>query len=310
MKRLKNPVILIAGSGNTTGVNVIKALLNEYRVIGSDYNYINAANKICRNIVVSPANHKNYSSDILKIIDDYDVTHIISTNDHDTRTLLGMHDIFVEKGVIHNGYCSNALALLDKELTTELFRANNIRTPMLLSEHRLPFVLRKKEMGSKSKFLYIAKDETDIEKIPIDCFDNGIITEFVEGVEFTIDVLCNDESDAICVIPRQRLEVKGGMVWHGKISYEEALIDIVKSICKKLRLVGIMCLQCLKTETNEYTFIEINPRAGSGIDLSVNGGCNLPALWVKSTINTAYEIPSPDWGLEMIRYNSAYFFHA
>lgn len=301
--------ILIAGSGNTTGLNVIKALVNKYQVIGTDCNELNAANKFCMNYTVPRAASCNYSERVTDIIEKHGITHIISTNDHDTRALLAMHDIFDTKKIYHNGYCPHAESLLDKDSTYSLFTEYNIDTPAKLVERNIPFVLRKREMGSKSKFVYIVKEESDIELISEEKFSEGIMTEYVNGTEFTIDVLCDNNGNALSVIPRLRLEVRGGMVWHGRVVYDETLIDQVKQICAKLRLSGIMCLQCIKRQSGGYAFIEINPRVGSGIDLSVNAGCNLPEMWVKLTTQGLVEIPSPQWGTEMIRYNSAYYFH-
>ena len=301
--------ILIVGSGNTTGLNVIKALVTKYQVIGTDCNELNPANKFCRNYTVPRAAAPDYPEAVSEIIKKHGITHIISTNDHDTRALLAMHDIFVARNIHHNGYCRHAESLLDKDSTYSLFSEYNINTPAKLSEKQIPFVLRKREMGSKSKFVYIVKEETDIDLIGDEKFNEGIMTEYVDGPEFTIDVLCDDQGRTLSVIPRQRLEVRGGMVWHGRVVCEEALIEQVKQICAKLRLSGIMCLQCIKRKTGDYAFIEINPRVGSGIDLSVHAGCNLPEMWVKLTAGEQVEIPSPQWGTEMIRYNSAYYFH-
>lgn len=301
--------ILIAGSGNTTGLNVIKALLGKYQVIGTDCDELNAANKFCRNYTVPRAASPEYPEIMADLIEEHGITHIISTNDHDTRALLAMHDVFAAKNIRHNGYCPHAESLLDKDSTYSLFTEYNIDTPAKLAERKIPFVLRKREMGSKTKFVYIVKNEADIELIPDERFNEGIMTEYVDGPEFTIDVLCDDQGNALSVIPRQRLEVRGGMVWHGRVVHDESLIVQVKQICARLRLSGIMCLQCIKRKSGGYAFIEINPRVGSGIDLSVHAGCNLPEMWVKLTAGEQVEIPSPQWGTEMLRYNTAYYFH-
>lgn len=306
---MSNCRILIVGSGNTTGINVIKALMGVYQVIGTDCNELNAANKFCKNYTVPRAGSPNYIGKILEIAEKHKITHIISTNDHDTRALFLKHDVFVERNIHHNGFCLNAVSLLDKDATYSLFIENNIDTPVKLNERRVPFVLRKKEMGNKSKFVYIVKDKTDMNIISEEAFNDGIMTEYIEGPEFTVDVLCDNKGDALCVIPRQRLEVRGGMVWHGKTIYDKELIEYVKEISKKLQLSGVMCLQCIKRASGGYAFIEINPRVGSGIDLSVNAGCNLLEMWVQLTMGERLNITLPQWDTEMIRYNSAYFFH-
>ena len=86
-----------------------KLFQGEYEIIGTDCKELNAANKFCTNFTVPFAASQAYEASMLDIIGRYNVTHVISTNDHDTRALLMMHDILAAKNVIHNGYCDNAL---------------------------------------------------------------------------------------------------------------------------------------------------------------------------------------------------------
>ncbi len=301
--------ILIAGSGNTTGINVIRALAPTFQVVGCDYSEINPANVFCENYLVPPCYSSTYSTQILKLVDTLHISHIIATNDHDVRSLSLLYDELKKRNVAFNGYCRNIFACLDKEQTSNMFLENRILTPKKLSKnYRIPpFVLRKREMGNERKFLYIVKNEEDLEIVPLEAFERGILTEYVEGEEYTIDVLCDDNSSLLVAIPRLRVEIRNGMVWHGKIVKDEVLIDKVGEVVSKIGLKGIACIQCIK-QGDKYYFIEINPRPGSGIDLSINGNVNLPLLWIQLTLGEKIEIPSPNWGLQLVRYYTGYFF--
>ena len=301
--------VLIAGSGNTTGLNVIKALIPTFQVIGCDYNEINPANAFCENFLVPPCHASTYPTRVLELVDTYHVTHIIATNDHDVRSLSLLYEELKKRNVHFNGYCENVFACLDKERTSKMFAENHILTPTELpKDYRTPpFVLRKREMGNERKFLYIIRSKEDIETVPLQAFEKGILTQYVEGEEYTIDVLCDDKSSLLAAVPRLRIEVNNGMVWHGKIVKDTILIDKVREVVSKIGLRGIACIQCIK-QGNRYYFIEINPRPGSGIDLSINGNVNLPQLWIQLTLGGKIEIPSPDWGLQLVRYYTGYYF--
>lgn len=301
-------VVLVAGSGNTTGLNVIKALCNHYEVIGCDYCKANPANLFCRNYQVPAAASAEYAGAILDIIKKEGVTHVIASNDHDLRTLANLNAELDAHGVNFNGYTKDILKFLDKDETYKHFLTNGILTPKVYeSEPQFPFVLRKCKMGDEHKFVHIVKTEEEYCKIPEWDKRHGIYSEFIDGQEYTIDVLCDENANVLSATPRLRLEVRGGMVWHGKVIHDVKLIETVKVVCKKVNIIGIACLQCIK-QNDAYYFIEINPRPGSGIDLSIAAGNNLPLLWVKLSCGEVVEVKEPNWELELIRYYQGYYF--
>lgn len=307
---MKKAHVLIAGSGNITGLNVIQALKDaNIWTIGCDLNEINPANELCKNIQVPPCLSNDYKKAIINIIDKFAISHIIATNDHDVRALSLMNDTLVAKKIQLNGYCENTLKCLDKEETYYMFKANGIKTPAIYTtDIQFPCVLRKKTMGEIKKFVYILNHQTELNKISEKERSNGIYTEYINGEEYTTDYICDENSNLISAIPRLRLEVRGGMVWHAKIIHDEALILLIKNIVKRLKLKGIGCIQCIKTKEGYY-FIEINPRPGSGIDLSIRAGISLPKIWVeKQKYNPTIGLLQPKWNLELLRYFSGYYF--
>lgn len=308
----KQPVVLIAGSGNVTGMNVIQGLIEKgITVIGCDFQKDNPANMLCENLVVPKADDSAYPDVMSKNIRERNVTHIIPSNDHDLRRLMLMGDMLHSQGIRLNGYGSNTLGWLNKDTTQNLFKTYGIRTPSTVSNDRdYPYILRKKIMGDNRKFVYAVKCDADRNEIPAEAFLTGIKTRYIEGNEYTIDVVCNDNSVPLAVVPRLRIEVRNGMVHHARIVKDDELIAQIKHICEELHLKGINCLQCIRNRNDdEFYFIEINPRPGSGIDLSIKGGINMPYLWIQSTLGNACNVPEPEWGLNMLRYFNGYFYH-
>ena len=311
--KLMRAKVLIAGSGNTTGINVIKSLIDEVEVIGCDFNPINPANKFCRNFAVSRCSSSLYNKDILELIRNEGVTHIFASNDHDVRAMTLLSPELEKLGVRLNGVNGSVtIDCLDKDKTYKLFVENNILTPKKVDVRNalgnIPCVVRIKNMGKTRKFVHIVKTKENFAEIPQTHLDNAICTCFVEGEEYTTDYLCDNESNLICAIPRLRVEVNNGMVWHGKVVHDEVLIQKVTEVAKKLGLIGVGCIQCIKDKFGNYYFIEINPRPGSGIDLSINSGANLPLMSVYLQQGIEVKVPMINWDTQMIRYNTAYFF--
>ena len=301
--------ILVAGSGNVTGMNVIKALVEEdnVNVFGCDFDPINPSNKWCPTFEVPRCASSEYPIAILSLISKYNITHIIASNDHDVRSLAELKSK-TEGFPYFNGYAENILACLDKKVTEKLFQNAGVQTPLeVTNKYDFPYVLRKEAMGNKKKFVHIVKSEEDIIGIPQEHYENGIMTRFVEGIEYTVDILCDSNSNMLSAIPRKRINVVGGMVHHAQIVKDEKLIALCAKLAKSVGLVGMSCIQCITDGVN-YNFIEINPRPGSGIDLSINSGVNMPLLWLKETIGEEYSLNEPQWGMQMKRYYSGYYF--
>jgi len=100
---------------------------------------------------------------------------------------------------------------------------------------------------------------------------NYIFQEFIEGVEYTIDAFFDEESNLICVVPRERIEIRCGEVAKARTRKDKLIIDEIKRLAKYLKgAFGCLTIQLFKKE-NEIIFIEINPRFGGGYPLSFLG---------------------------------------
>lgn len=105
--------------------------------------------------------------------------------------------------------------------------------------------------------------------------ENPIIQEFIEGEEYTIDVLLDFEANPITIVPRKRLATRGGEISKGLVVKDKELIDEVRKVIQKLKPIGHITLQCMKTKDG-IKFIEINPRFGGGVPISIKAGANSP----------------------------------
>ena len=188
--------VLIAGSGNVTGMNVIRALVgnDDINIYGCDYDAVNPSNQWCVSFSVPRCEEDGYNEAILKIVKDKSITHIIATNDHDVRALSLLRKAHDNMPTI-NGFSDNILKCLDKRETIDLFSKAGVKTPEIVnSKTDYPYVLRKESMGNKQKFVHIIKNDADLLSIPEDHFENGIMTRYVSGIEYTADILCDNIS--------------------------------------------------------------------------------------------------------------------
>jgi carbamoyl-phosphate synthase large subunit len=149
---------------------------------------------------------------------------------------------------------------IDKWETYLFFKKHNIPTPLTSIEK--DHELFKPRNGRGSTGIYL-KNELD-EKFDMDGY---ISQELIDGDEYTIDVLCDFDSNPIYIIPRLRLNVESGVSVAGKTIYDKKIIEYTKKIIEKLKPVGPINIQCFK-KNDKVKFIEINPRLAGGSSLS------------------------------------------
>ena len=131
-----------------------------------------------------------------------------------------------------------------------------------------------------------------------------IFQQYIDGVEYTVDTICDYNYDVIKACPRIRISTKSGQTVKGITVNDDKIQQYTKAICKAFKIVGVCNLQFMR-EGNTYYFIEVNPRyAAGGLMLTTNSGVNLPllALKIMQGITIDQSELNHNSGLKMTRY--------
>ena len=104
-----------------------------------------------------------------------------------------------------------------------------------------------------------------------------IVQRFCPGEQFSIDVLCDLEAQALNVIPRTMIESKGGESIKGQTIADPRLIDLGRRVAEGLRLVGPATIQCFD-EPEGLPVTDINCRFGGAFPLPLAAGSRYPEL--------------------------------
>lgn len=169
---------------------------------------------------------------------------------------------------------------MSKKITASWFHQEGVLTPYVYwnsyaaSTIEYPVMIRPMR-GSGSKNCFVARSKQELDFFVGYLRKPVFVQEYIEGDEYTIDIFSDFEANPICVVPRKRIEVRDGEVVKAVTVYDEELIEQCKAIAKSLGLVGMSCIQCIKRDDKNY-FIEINPRFGGGVTLSIHAGANIP----------------------------------
>ena len=137
-----------------------------------------------------------------------------------------------------------------------------------------------------------------------------VVFEFADGVEYTVDVFADFEGVPRCAAPRRRIEVRAGEVSKGQAVRHQAMME---QSCRLVRALdgcrGMITLQCFLTDDERIVFIEINPRFGGGVPLSIRAGADSPRWLMELLLGRRPDISMDAWqdGLLMLRYDEAVF---
>src|SRR5262245_8676468 len=64
----------------------------------------------------------------------------------------------------------------------------------------------------------------------VDYVENPVVQEYLDGPEFTIDVLCDFRHRPISIVPRERVVVRAGVIDRGRTVHDRKLIELARSI--------------------------------------------------------------------------------
>lgn len=197
----------------------------------------------------------------------------------------------------------------DKRETFKFFNANGIKTPRLIEINHPEFpIFAKPYDGSSSNDIHTIMSEDDL-SVRIKSNPKLMFMEYVdvsEFKEFTVDMYYGRDNHVKCIVPRERIEVRGGEVSKG-ITRKNYLVDFLRNRFEHLHgVVGCICVQLFYRESdNDVLGIEINPRFGGGYPLSYHAGANFPEMIMKEYLQGQALEYNDDWrnNLMMLRYD-------
>lgn len=166
----------------------------------------------------------------------------------------------------------------NKITTSNFFKENNIGAPReinkeILENKDFSFPLFIKPLdGSSSINTFKVNNEKELEFFK-EYIEKPIVQEFIEGTEYTVDILLDFDSNPITIVPRERIATRSGEISKGKVVKDRDVINAVKELLKVFKGRGHITAQCMKTKDG-IKFIEINPRFGGGAPMSIKAGAN------------------------------------
>jgi carbamoyl-phosphate synthase large subunit len=282
--------------------------------LGADKTALSAALQLCdKKFIVNSVNHQNYVKQLLKIVKQNNVKLLIPTVDLDLFILSANRKKFADAGctvLVSNPEVVNICQ--DKRQTYKFLRQNGFDTPNTFNAAQ---ALRNKDInfplflkpwdGYASRGNALVRNRQEL-AFYTKIIPNCIVQEFIPGLEFTCDVFVDFDLKVRCVVPRNRIETRSGEVSKGKIIKNMKIMRRTAELVKLLGAgPGVITVQMILTKGNKIKFIEINPRFGGGVPLSIEAGADFPK-WILAQLagkNPHIEFDGFENNLTMLRYD-------
>lgn len=280
------------------------------------YPELSAACQVVDRAIKAPrVTDSSYIDFLLQVCKAEKIGLVIPTIDTELLLLAKHREVFAAEGV-HIVISEEPLVRLcrDKRLTAELFKHLSIDTPTVYERSSISFPCFVKPYdGSCSVGAMVVRSEDMLSDAML-TDENMMFMEFMDGThqEYTVDAYYNRHGELSCLVPRQRIETRGGEISKG-VTRRDYVYDYLKERLSKLHGArGCMTVQLFGNfEKGRFAAIEINPRFGGGFPLSYSAGANYPG-WLIDEYLLDREISFFDkWesNLMMLRYDAKVLLH-
>ena len=307
---MKSYNVLVTAGGSVTALNVLRALSNDERFNLYSTDITNDSGSLVyvkKQFKVPFAFDKDYLDELLKICKRNKIDFLFPCNDRELKPISINKDKFKKIGC--EALISDPETIdicLDKLATDKSFIEAKVNTPKLVKSNcveKFPLMLRKRFSGLKKKAVFKVEDYKDLEFYTHKIKDEIILNEFVDGTEWTVDVICSPNGKVLEIVPRQRISVIDGNSQIGQINIDNKTVEEVKRIVEYFNIKDICCVQFKRFNNKNYYF-EVNARVGSGLDLTVNAGVNMPLMAIENRIGNPHKPFSKKIKnkLKMVRY--------
>jgi carbamoyl-phosphate synthase large subunit len=145
-------------------------------------------------------------------------------------------------------------------------------------------VMVKPRWGSGARSIHRADDLRAAEFFVEYIREPVMVQRFMDGPEFSIDVLCDLDGRCLNAIPRTMIESRGGESIKGKVIADSELIDLGRHVAETLRFRGPSTIQVFRDNEIGLGITDVNTRFGGAFPAPMYGalpGRTYPELIVR-----------------------------
>jgi carbamoyl-phosphate synthase large subunit len=312
-----NILILSCGSRNKIVQYFKKELVGKGLVMATDCSILAPAlyeaDKYC---IVPKMDDYGYIDVILSICKENNITGILSLIDPELSLLAQHKQAFLDIGTVpiiseydlvemcfdkykfykyltQNGF-KTVKSYINKEQFYSDVEAGLIYYPVFV----------KPVKGSASINISKVNSKEEIELL-FSRFDNLMIQEFMDGIEYGADVYIDMISnEPVAIFIKEKIKMRAGETDKSVSIKDEKLFELIRKFVRDTGFKGIIDIDIFKVN-GEYYFSEVNPRFGGGYPHAYESGVNVPTLIINNIngIDNDDVIGDYEEGINMMKYN-------
>ncbi len=338
---MDNVTVLITGAGAPGIRGTLYSLTanfdgREIRAIGTDIRESVVGRYLCNGFhqVPKPSDEAKFVSTLMEICEREDVDVILPQVTAELEVLSSYASSFEEKGI--KIAISKIDAISSSNNKYELMRiseAIGVPTPEFhlvkswdeleealealgyperravikppVSHGMVGFRVIDDEFDKKRAFFNEKPDGTVLSKDELiflgDEFQELMVTEYLPGLEYTVDVLARGEKEST-VVPRRRENIRTGITFKGTVERDGEIIEYSEMLTDEIGLDYAFGFQFKRDAEGVAKIIECNPRIQGTMVLSTLAGANIVYGAVKKALGENVPEFEIKWGTELLRF--------
>lgn len=283
----------VTSAGSAPAVAVIKALKQQkeldFKIISFDMDRLSSGFYLGdKSHLVPSSQESSFIDSVLRICQKEKISVLIPIIDEELLIFAKNQERFQKNGIklIVNNKETVELAK-DKFSSYKFCLQNDILVPRtaLIDEvekirrMRFPLIIKPlKGRGSLDTYRVEGREELFYLRNKLSGL--YIVQEFIEGREYTVDIVASPAGEILLVVPRERMVTKAGMSYKGRTVSNARLSTMAKRVAEKFGINGPANIQ-FKIKEEKIYLIEVNPKFAAGLPLTVASGVNIPLVLIK-----------------------------
>lgn len=310
VERASRPqVVLVTGAGGPAGVAVIRWLKAAgHRVIAVDASPEAVGLRLADgSAVIARGGQPGFADSLATAARAAGATVLVPTVAEELLYLGAARDQLASVGLrTWLPHADAVLDCIDKWRFAKVAQSNGLAVPRtnLGSADGVPgpWVV-KPRFGRGSRDVVLADDEAAL-AVALATVPEPIVQTRLDGREFTADALVGPDGAVAGMVPRWRLETRGGISTRGETFSDDDLVVEAARLLAALDLKGAANVQGFVGADGVARFTEVNPRFSGGLPLSLAAGADLVGEYVNAVQGLAIrpERCSYRSGVRMLRY--------
>ena len=312
-----NILILSCGTRNKIVQYFKKELTGKGLVMATDCSSLAPAlYEADKHFIVPRMGDEGYLNHILTICKDNKIKAVLSLIDPELSLLAEHKKAFLDIGTLPIVSDTDIIEMsFDKYKMFEFMVRNNFQTVKSyidedqfyadLEAGKIAFpVFVKPVKGSAS--INISKVSTKNEiKLLFNQFDNLMIQEYMDGVEYGADVYIDMISNKpVSIFIKEKLKMRAGETDKSISIKDDKLFKLIYDFVEKAGFRGIIDIDIFKVN-EKYYISEVNPRFGGGFPHAYECGVNIPKMIIENIKNNenSNQIGQYSSGVCMMKFN-------